>query len=371
MNRVNIQVFFKKDNMKIKIDSDILSASIKSMMRLVQAQTASFEIKKGQMYVTGTGNGNSCMLTIPCEIENKKGTASFSIDANVFLTAIAKRKMLDMVITDSSVTVTSGRYSVELLTHQFEALEVVPEEVRKDKALKIKDKFVKALTGILPKVELKPLLSMTDYVPLGINATDEGTFVACFDAFQSAFFFDKDLVGKLDLMMPSNIFTAISKEIKDQDYSLAITDTTIYAFNDMFEVAMARPQEEGEQITLENVRSLYADLKKRKTDFTVLLLKAEGLRSVLENANAIYEKDATFTFKTKGNKCQLHLKSSYGEVKGQILLDEVPKSDIEFTCDFKFFSTLLEKAPGTIQLRVSKEVLLFTNKPVTYLLSLI
>lgn len=358
--------------MKIKIDSDVLANSIKSLQRLVQAATVSVEVKKGQFNVTGTGNGNSCLMTVPCTIEDKKGVASFSIDANVLLGAINKRKEVELTISDSSVVVKAQRYEAELLVHQFEAIEVVPKEVRESDGLKLKDKFMKALQANLPKLELKPLLAMYDHTLFGVKATKEGTFIACWDTFQMAFYHDKELSGKVEFTMPGNIFAMIAREIKDQDYQMSVSDTSIYAFNDMFELAIARPQEEDKnQPGLDNVISLYEDLKGRKKDFTGLKIKTEGIKALLENGKGIYEKDATFTFKVTGNKCQLLLKSSFGQVKGAVLLDDKADKDIEFTCDFSFFSSLLDKAPATLDLRVSKEVILFNNKPVTYLLSLV
>jgi hypothetical protein len=357
--------------MKIKVDADILSESIKTMQKLVQVQTVSFEVKKGLFYVTGTGNGNSCMLNVPCTVEDKKGAASFSIDALVFLQSVAKRKDVELSISETAVTVRSKSYEAELLVHQFEPLEVVPKEIKEESGLKLKNKFLTKLRDVLPRVELKPLLAVVDNVPIGIKATSEGTFVACFDSFQTAFFHDAELTGKLELTLPSNIFTMIAREIKDQDYQMSISDTAIYAFNDMFELAIARPQEEGDKITLDQVIGLYQDLKKRKKDFTNIKIKTEGIRSLIANGKGIYEKDSTFTFKASGNKCQLLLKSSFGHVKGQVMLDEKVEKDIEFTCDFNFFATLLDKAPATLDLRVSKEIILFNNKPITYLLSLI
>jgi hypothetical protein len=358
--------------MKIKIDSDVLANSIKSLQRLVQAQTVSVEVKKGEFNVTGTGNGNSCKMSVPCTIEDKKGTASFSIDANVLLGAINKRKEVELTISDSAVVVKAQRYEAELLVHQFEAIEVVPKDVRESDGLKLKDKFMAALRDNLPKLELKPLLAMYDHTLFGLKATKEGTFIACWDTFQSAFYNDPELKGKVEFTMPGNVFAMIAREIKDQDYQMSVSDTAIYAFNDMFELAIARPQDEDKnQPGLDNVISLYEDLKGRKKDFTRIQIKTEGIKALLENGKGIYEKDATFSFKVSGNKCQLLLKSSFGQVKGGVLLDEKADKDIEFTCDFQFFASLLEKAPATLDLRVSKEVILFNNKPVTYLLSLV
>lgn len=356
--------------MQIKMDADVLSSAIKAMIRLVQAQVVSFEVTNGTLNITGTGNGNSCMMTVPCKVTDKKGAGTFALDATVFLTSVAKRKEIELTIDESSVMVKASRYEATLLVHAYEALEVVPKEVREEKGLKLKDKFLKALRTNLTKIELKPLLAVYDYVPIGIKATPEGTFAACFDDFQSAFFFDKEMTGKIEFTMPSNVFTLIAREIKDQDYIMAVTDTAIYAYNDMFELSLARAQQEGNQVTLDQMLELHNDLKGRK-DFTKISIKTEGIKSLLDNGKAIYEKDSTFTVKTNGDKCQLSLKSSFGQVKGMVMLDEKPKKDVEFTCDFNFFATLLDKAPATLNLRVGKDMLLFNNGAVTYLLSLV
>lgn len=356
--------------MKVKLDGEVLSSYIKSIQKMVQATTISVEVGKNFASVIGVGNGNSCSMSIPCEVLDKKGEAAFSIDANVLLTSVAKRKELSFAITDSAVKVTSGKYEAELLCHQYEKIVVIPEEAKADKSLKLKDKFLQSLRVNLPKVELKPLLSLYDYIPIGVKATKEGTFVACFDAYQSAFYFDKELTGNLEFTLPSNIFMTIAREIKDQDYALIITDSTVYAYNDNFELAMGLVQQDGQQVTLDDMLGLYAGIKKEKGGQR-LQMKAEGVKGLLSNAKAVYEKDSTFTFETEGKKCKLHLQSSYGQIKSVVLLDEEPSSPVKFSCDFNFFSTLLDKAPATLDLRVNERMMMFRNGSVTYLLSLV
>jgi hypothetical protein len=359
--------------LKIKLDADVLGAAIKSMQRLTQPPSLAVEAGGGLLTLTGGQNGSLCSLTVPIiSVEDKKGEKAFLIDTNALLGAISRRKEITLTIKESSVMVASKGYSADLMVHAYEKLEVVPDEVKKDKGgFKLKDKFLKALRENLSKVELKPLLAMYDYVPIGVKATkDKGTFVACFDDFQSAFYIDKELTGNVEFLLPSNLFGMITRELKDQDYTMSITDTAVYAYNDIFELSMARPQTEGDQVTLDQAIGLYADIKKRK-DFVDLKIQTEGIRSLLENGKAIYEKDSTFTFKVEGTSCLMTLKSSFGTINGKIKLNEKPSKDIEFTCDFSFFSTLLEKAPAEMSLRVSKDMLLFQNKPVTYLLSLV
>lgn len=352
------------------VDSDLLGGTIKTLQRIAQVTSISVEVTKGNLLVTGTGNGNSCAINLPCKVTEKSAATKFSIAADTLVNAVAKRKDIKVSIKETSVQVASSRYNVELLINQFEKIEVIPDDVKANKSLNLSSKFLDAIRTNLAKIELKPLLSLYDYIPIGIKSTDEGTFVACFDTWQSAFFFDKELTGKLEFTLPSNVFMTIAKEFKNQSYKLSITDSTVYAYNDNFELGIALTQTEGEQITLGHMLALYKSLKTDKSGVKIKL-KTEGINQLIENAKAVYEKDSTFTFTTKGNKCKLELKSSFGNMSSMIMLEEAPDKDVSFSCDFSFFSTLLAKAPATLELRVNDRMMLFSHKPVTYLLSLV
>lgn len=358
--------------MQLKVDAAILGATIKTMQKVVQATQVSMWATKAGLKVVGVGNGNSFSMLCDCQVTEKSKSSSFTIGVENILNALSKRKNVSIKIEESAITVTEGRYSAELLVQPTEAVEVIPEDVKADKAITLKDKFLNAVRENLPKLELKPLLSMYDYIPFGIKATKEGTFMACFDAFQAAFYMDKELTGNLEFTIPSSVFSMLARELKGQDYKMLVTDNTIYAYNDVFELAIARPQSEGQQVTLENMIDLYNQLKSEGSKgATSIALKKEGISGMLENAKAVYEKDSTFTFTTKGDKCKLELKSSYGKVTNSILLDEAPKKDTSFSCDFNFFSTLLAKAPATVSLKVTDRMLLFKNGKVNYLMSLV
>jgi hypothetical protein len=356
--------------MQISIDSDLLGSTIKTLQRIAQAVSISVEVTKGNVLVTGTGNGNSCAINLPCKIVSKSDANKFSIAADTLSNAISKRKEIKITIKENAIDISSSRYAVELLINQFEKIEVIPEGVKADKSLKLSDKFLNAIRANLSKIELKPLLSLYDYIPIGIKSTEEGTFVACFDTWQSAFFFDKEVTGKLEFTLPSNIFMTLAREFKNQSYKLIITDSTVYAYNELFELGVALTQTEGEQVTLSHMLALYQNLKKEKGG-TKIKLKTEGITQLVENSKAIYEKDSTFTFITKGDKCKLELKSSFGNMTSMVMLEEAPAKDVKFSCDFSFFSTLLAKAPTTLELRVNDRMLLFKNGNVTYLLSLV
>src|SRR6185312_477417 len=124
-----------------------------------------------------------------------------------------------------------------------------------------------------------------------------GTFLACFDFVQSAFVrLDTTSKEKLQFLLPSiTQFNTLARELKGQKYRLVITETTLYAFNDITQVALALPQAEGEQLQLEDAIGLAKSIKDMK--YTKLVLNTEKIKHFLSNSRSIYDKDSLFTIK--------------------------------------------------------------------------
>jgi hypothetical protein len=359
--------------MKIKIDTDLLTSTIKSIQKLARAPLLIGEVRGKFLRLTVTGGGNSCSMTVPCTVIDKGGEREFAVDGSNFASAVNKRKDLELEIEASVLKMRAkGGYVAELMVQPTEEVVVVPEQVKEGKATMLGDAFLNRLRTYLAKIELRPLLSIYSHVPLAVRATPKGTFVACFDHYQAAFTFDRKLKSKdgeaIDFVIPSSLFSMIAGEIKGQDYKLAITDTAVYAYNDAFELAIATSQPDGESITLDNVIELYDGLAQRKLDKVVL--KTDSLTKFFDNAKAVYDKESVFELVAKGGKGNIKLTSAFGSVKSALKLGQ-GSSDISLKCDFSFFRAMMAKAPDTLELEVVPEFIVFRNDPVTYLMSLV
>lgn len=354
--------------MKFVVDGDLLSDRLKTIDRLVQSPVVSFEISNKILKISGQSNGSSCSLFCPAEIMDKSGVNTFSINLKVLVSSIVKRKKIEFDADENSIKLTSARWKAELLIQQFEEVVVVPEDVKKGKNLKIKPELLKLLSSVLGKLELKPLMSDQDGVSIGVLATDKGTFVACFDHYQSSYVFDKEVTGNITFSLPSAAFVLMSKEFKNEIYEISVTDRELFAYNDNFELSLSLPQQEGDRLSLDDVFTFYKALKDK--EFIKIGVKTQGILDLITNAKAIYEKNSTFTFEAKDDKAKLSLSSSYGKMNTVVMLEESIKKPLKFTCDFGSFASILDKAPATITLKIATQFLLFTNKPVIYLLGL-
>ncbi len=353
--------------MKIKIDSDLLAEKIKAITRVIQAQVISFEVKDKRLYVSGQSNGNSCSMNVPVSVLKASKNTTFSIQAATLIGAIAKRKEIEIDISENSLVIKASRFEAELIVQQFEPIVVVSEEIKTGSTFKIKEDILKLIAGSLNKIELKPLISQ-DTINIGVWASKEGTFLTCFDFFQSSYLFDKTVTGNIKFSLPSSTFIMLSKEFRQEQYKMSVNDKELFAYNDNFELSVALPQQEGDTISIDDAYNFYKNLKDVKT--RSIKLQTSGIANLLENAKAIYEKSSTFTIEVKGNKAQLKLRSSYGNMDSTVLLEESIDTPLKFTCDFGSFASILSKASSSIVLRVSDRFILFTNKPVVYLLGL-
>lgn len=357
--------------MKIQIDGPLLIDAVKTLKNLIGGSTTFLEVTPNFLKLSATNNGNSFSTSVPIKVLEKSKNRTCALDSTALSTALTKLKDVTFKLGDSSLVITSGRYTAEMITHQFEAQQVIPES-EKTKGITIKSSFLDKIIDLVPKLELQPLLSTYDYVPFGVKVTKEGAFLASFDFYQAAFVSSDEIKGNFEFVMPNNIFSVLAKEIKSQDYKLIVTDSTIYAYNDVFEYAAAVPQSDGNNVSFSDMQELYASLKTMvKKEGVSVKLSAESINQMLENGKAIYEKDSSFEFKIAGDKCRLELKSSSGKVSTTIMLAEKASKDVTFSCDFHFFSTIMKKAGSMIQLKVIPDkMILFTNKPVIFMMGL-
>ncbi len=361
--------------MKFAVDANLLASAIRSNSRLVQAETLSVEIRPDDpnfVHVYGVGPSNVSRFSVPIKIETRTKNLRFAIPPETLLNVVSKRKTVSIEIEDSVITVTSSRYKASLVTTQTDPQVVVPKDIRKGgdgKRVVLSAKFVNTMAEMLPRLDLKPLLSTYDSLPIGVKATSKGTFVAAFDNYQSAFFMDKTLTdGDFEIQLPTNLFLNLSKEVKDK-YKMCMTENAVYAWNDTFELSAVLATAD-DQIQLSQMIDLYHTLKSSDKGHK-LVFQTQGIRDLIDNSRAVYEKDSVFEFNADSKKIRLDLRSSLGNMSTLIKLETGPKTPVQFTCDFGFFSQLLAKAPETLTMHVNESMLMFSNGKITYLLSLI
>jgi hypothetical protein len=354
----------------IKISSDRLQAGIRALQRLAKPEVVNLTFKGSTLRMKGAGESSSCMLKIdlPSEVPEE---LDITLDINLLSNTIDKRKELELSLEGSSLKIKSGGYSADILGIEGQPIQVVPKEVIEGTdGIVLKNSFMNELLKVLPQLELKPLLSTYSEVPIGVRATKKGTFVACFDFIQSASVSLPEVTGDFEFMLPSiTQFNILAKELSGQKYKIVITDTTLYAWNDMFQTSLSLPQQDGEQLKLDDIVNLMDQVDGLK--YKSLGLKTEVIQKFIGNSRSVYDKDSIFTVKADGNVAHIELKATVGNMSLKTKLKK-PVKAVEFKCDLNFFASIVTKTKEEmIHLRVNENLIRLKVGPINYLMSLI
>lgn len=357
--------------MKIKIDNDKLSAALKGLSKLARPEVVNLEFKGRYLTFRGAGESSSCMLRmeLPTAVPE---SADITLDLNLIQGVTDKRKNIELEIKGNTLVVRSGsNYEATVLGIDGQPIDVVPKEVLNGTdGVTLKTSFMNGILKVLPLLELRPLLSTYSEVPIGIKATDAGTFIACFDFIQSAAITLPELKGNFEFMLPSvSQFSMLAKELSGHKYQMVITETTLYAWNDMFQTSLSLPQQEGEQLQIGDVLDLMSNLKTLK--FKTLSLKSESIQQFLANSRAVYDKDSLFSLDAEGDKATIELKATVGDMKMSTKLLK-PTSGVSFKCDLNFFASIVTKTKEkSIELKVNENMLRLKAGEINYLMSLV
>jgi hypothetical protein len=359
--------------MSYKIANDGLGQALRTVQRLAQPEVVTLRFKDNSLTVKGAGqNGGACKIKLDVESDGDK-SGEVTVDLNLLASVIDKRKDLELTVGEATLVVKSKGFTVDMISMDGQPIEVVPKEILQgSEGIELGSKLMTQLLRYLPKIELRPLLSTYSECPVGIKTNDKGTFVACFDFVQSAFVRLKSIKSDtpFEFVLPSIAqFNTLARELSGHKYKLVITETTLYAFNDMVQAALALPQQEGEQLQLADVIGLVKSLKEMK--YKRLVFKTEAVKQFLSNSRAVYDKDSLFTIKAKGDKAKIELKATVGNTSMVTKLKE-PVKDFELKCDLNFFASIVNKTNDkTLTLEATPELLLLKEGKISYLMSLV
>lgn len=359
--------------MSYKIENEGLSHALRTVQRLAQPEVVTLSFRGPTLTVKGAGqNGGSCRVKLDVKSEGDS-KAEATVDLGTLMSVIDKRKDLELEVNETTLVVKSKGFKVDLSTVDGQPIEVVPKDVMQgEEGVVLGTKFMGHLLNYLPKIELKPLLSTYSECPIGIKSNDKGTFVACFDFVQSAFVRLKEVktTKPFEFMLPSIAqFNILARELAGQSYRLVITESTLYAFNDLFQAALALPQQEGEQLQLTDMLGLVKSIK--EMEYKTLVFKTEAIKQFLSNSRAVYDKDSLFTITAKGDKAKIELKATVGNTSMMAKLKE-PVDDLTIKCDLNFFASIVNKSNSpTLTLNATPEIMLLKEGKISYILSLV
>jgi len=353
--------------MAFKIDGEILESAIKTVTRVVGSGATESAVhcsllSSHTLEIQATSKESGLSLKIPCKVIEKDKKETFAIDPSTLLSAISKKKELEIGILAGSIKVSSNRYKAELVTSSLEREEVLPKEVRtgEKKSIKVSQNVMEFIRQNIAAVELKPLLESYDQLPVAVRINGKGALMVCYDLWHMAFAKDKKVVGDMSFLLPLNSLSILARDFKDKSYKMRITDSALYAYNEVFELFLTLPQQD-EQNTIPREKVFKTAVSIREQKGVPVLFPVSELQTTIANLAAVHKKGEYVSFQVDKTSCKMTLKSTHGKVTSEIKCRS-PKP-IEFRTGFIFLKDILPKISGKkVEIQVIPDRMLFFTK---------
>lgn len=361
--------------MIISIDTELLETAIGTVVKVAglssENSIAHFKLVDSMLQVSATNKGTGVAINVPCKVKEKSKYSAFAVSPSSLLSAITKRKSINLEISISTVKVTSDKYRADLVTTTSEPEIILPKDIKEgDETTKLPSVLVEFIRENLSQVELKPILETYSYMPVAVQVTDKGAFLACYDNWHMAFVTNKKVTGKIKFCLPISSLTLLAKEFRGKTYKMLVTESTLYAFNDSFELALTLPQQDVQNvIPPDEAYNLAMQIRKEKG--IDIVLAAEDVLAISSNIDAVYKKGEHIDFDVDKTQCKVTLKSTYGRVSSIVRCKT--QKPVSFRAGFGFFKDVLTKVSGSkVEMTVVPDrMLFFTKNNRTYMLALI
>lgn len=359
--------------MSLNFDTDILTQAIKTIQKvvagtgntLVSFQVLNSDTVKVSSFNKGTGIG----INVPCRIGKEDKDKCFSVEPVALLSLLANRKDISLTIKSSTILIKANAYEAELLTTSVDIDEVLPEDLKSKEKTKLSQDAIAFISQALLGLDLKPMLNVDTFMPVAIRITDKGAKAICYDNFHLAFTSDRKVTGDLDVVLPYSTLTLLSREFGGSSFSLVVTESSLYAYNKTYEMAIVLPQQDSQnKIPKDAAFQIITDMK--KMDTVVVTLATDDLKTLATNMEAIFKKGEYVEFSAEKSSVKATLKSNHGKVSSQLRGSSTQK--IKFQTGFAFIKDAISKLPDTkVEFHlVPNKMLFFTKNSFTYMLAL-
>lgn len=350
--------------MQIQIEGAALESAVKAVGRITSnASMLTFTVvNSSQIRVEGSNKGTSMSKRVPCSVTTKSDNKQFSVAPASILAALTKRNELKLTIKKGLVQITGEKgYYVELISSEVDNQPVIPEEIKSGKDSKgilITQDTLAFVGKNLPLIELKPIFDYDAFMPVALRLTSKGATLVCYDNWHMACVTSKAIKGDMQLCLPVSSLLQLTQEFQDQEYTLRLTDSVVYAYNKSFELSMAIPQADGQNVIApDSAFDLVTSL--RKLEGVSITLNNEDVQTISENLTAVYRnKSEHVQFDVTKDKCMVTFKTTNGQVKAAVRCKS--ETSLMFRISYTLFKDVLRKATDSkIELTVVPDKMLF------------
>lgn len=338
--------------MEIKVPSDVLAASIRTIVRLAPPEQGhlTLEVKGSNFYLHSVGALSKARVQVAAKA---KGDGAFSVSLDAIQTAVKGRSELTLEQESGNLQLTSGRYKASLPT--FDPVIEQERLSKKVKGISIDADTAQWLKASATKVELQHNDLVSSFMPLGILATKRGTYVACYDSFHMSVAASKSIKGDYELLIPIKSMQTVLDVFSVSDFELQITESALLCGNPQILVEFILPDTSGGDLPTVK-EAVKRCVQAFKSDGTALTIARAELLSFLDNARAVAVRERSeIEVKAKAKETTLRVSTANGDVTATI--PSKGKSQ-NFKVDLINFESVVRKADDEVVLNVVQDMFL-------------
>lgn len=355
-------------SISFKADSSLFSAALTSVQKIIGDATLEvvdvvFGKDSIRMTAANPVKAISVSRSIPyAERPNTKKGLSAAVNAPVLSGVCANRGEMSFVVevgdkNEMSFKASKGRYAgTSKLESPLGVDSPIPQEIREGESVKFGDEFRQIFLTTLTSISLTDLSLGVGELEANIRVKNKHMEVVVADVYHGVYVdipLGKNAPKNIEAHFPLRYVSTIKDFfLGEKSFSLSITDTTIYAWNDNVELALPLLKADRLHTIDEFKAEAFDDIK----TVCSYVIKPTSLKQMIDNSMSIFVGDSIIELTCTDKGMRLKAKSEVGTLSEGIPVEAVkkaPKKDYTVSLDANHAADVLSKIPSTSSVRFS------------------
>ena len=340
--------------MRVVTDAGMILKQLGVLTKLAPSDSGNVSLEVGKNLKLYSLNGLANFQSIvPCD--QIEGEAEFSVNIESLKTLLRNRGKVELQYVNTMLVISEKGYKAELVTTdpvESQSYKNLSNDKIQGKVWKISADQGQWLQKACKKVQLRVVEALSPFMPLTVNVTSKGAFLACYDNNHMAFLRDKETTGDIDFTMPAETLISVLDSFLKSSYVIEVGDQVMEILSKLLKVRMNLPNADsylpvGELINLAN--------KTLKQEKQFIKVDCDRLVNFMDSCSAVATKERSeLKIKANGKKLLLSVKTIAGNVNQTLPLEQ--PCSCEFSLDFLYLQEAIQKAKAEfIEIGVIKD----------------
>lgn len=347
--------------MKLIVDGTVMSKAVDDLLRLAAPASGAIVVQslKGKLTLTSSSMTSMAKIVVPCKVE---GDAQFGIAPGTLKSSCTKAEV-SMLLKNEVLTVASGKSTLTL------PVQAVTEQSAFEVENPHKTNFTAEQAG-----ELAALVSVvdgkqesaTDWIPVGVNITAKGAFVASYTPVRLCWASSKAITGDSRIVLPiATVASALAVFGKDK-FVLTTGNNAVKFTSPRAVFEAAAPSGEG-AIPFDSVLSKAKEYKSAKLS-QVTLAKSDIVDFLVSSKAVTQSSRAELSLHADKGKVKLRVSTTEGSAEAS--LKAQVSALVKAKLDLDALQVCLSKITGDVQMSFDESMALIQEDKATTALGL-